>query len=268
MVAPGGLAVRLLRPPETIHAPPTFSTWLITCSALASAAASQSTMTLRPAPSPAPSASIAEAICRCGVEFAERPRPRRRASRRATAAARSSASAPCARRGAPSRRDGGGDELRPRCARSIQATRAPDGEKRGTRCCAAGVASRRTGGREPQSPSSSLARSWCSVAVTFSKTTRAGWWSAVAHARAEGARRVAVGAAVAGAGVAVAEASAMLTGQRELARAGAVGADDADDEAVGRRRQLRLAVEERDGGRRRRRPWRSCSRRRRPRRSA
>src|SRR6185312_2170658 len=44
-------------------------------------------------------------------------------------------------------------------ALSIQATRAPDGEKRGTRCELAGVASRRTAGRELQSPSSSVARS-------------------------------------------------------------------------------------------------------------
>src|ERR1700744_1343465 len=66
MVAPGGLAVRVLMPPVAIHAPPMFWNWLITCIALASLAASQSTMTLRPAPSPAAAAAGGGAVCRGG----------------------------------------------------------------------------------------------------------------------------------------------------------------------------------------------------------
>ena len=73
----------------------------------------------------------------------------------------------------------------------------------------------------------------------------------VAHARAEGARRVGVGAAVAGAAVAVAGAVGDVDRAGELVRAAAVGADGADHEGVVGRRQRRLPVEERDGGGRR-----------------
>src|SRR6185312_15392293 len=153
MVAPGGLAVRDLTPPEAIQAPPTFSNWLITCMALASAVVSQSTITLLPAPSPAPSASRAEAICRCGVDVVDR------SSTQATCVSSSHCggavfSLPTVRttwRSDPSAT--AAVMTIPGEALSIQATRAPDGEKRGTRCELAGVASRRTAGRELQSPS-------------------------------------------------------------------------------------------------------------------
>ena len=54
----------------------------------------------------------------------------------------------------------------------------------------------------------------------------------VQGARAECARRVAVGAAVGGAGVAVARAVGDGDRAAQLVRAAAVGADDAEDEAV------------------------------------